>query len=379
MRKLLYIIPIFIVLAGCTKDDGGSNGLVSLGGPSELSFAGESSTGQTISFNATGSWTATSNAAWCSIDRSSGEAGAASITVTVEKNGTGDNRSANITISTSNSSVNITVKQSKIYVMNFAESDYVLPSSGDTITVALSTNVDYECRIPDGIQWIKPVTKTKGTGNFTHYFYIEANDTYDARSGGISFINKDNRETKEITIMQLQKDAIIPADSVYNIGAESHVFEFGISSNVEYSISVDAEWIKCRQTETKALVNKNIEFEVEENSSFESRKATVTVKGKDIVQHVQIVQQCWPARIKISITHCEVEYEAPAISGREIGGIIDWGDGQKEKYGSRKSHEFEAADEKKTVFELYGNNFYSFEIPALNSIKSFSIECREQE
>lgn len=379
MKKLLYIFWIIVVFAGCAKDDGGSNGLISLTGSSELTFAGEGQTGQTISFNAGGNWTATSDAPWCTMDRNSGAEGAASLTVTVAKNETGENRSTNITISTATSSVNITVNQSKIYVMNFTESDFVLPSNGDTITVSFSTNIDYEYLIPDEISWIKPVTKTRGIENFTHYFYVEANDTYDARSGAIAFINKDNREEKKITVMQLQKDAIIPADSVYNIGAESHVFEFGISSNVEYSISVDAEWIRCRQTETKALVNKNIQFEVEENSTFESRSATVTVKGKGIVQHVQIVQQSWPVRMTIAITHSEMEYVAPTISGRELGGTIYWGDGEKEKYESQKAHSYKTADEKKTIYDLHGNNFYSFEIPALNSIKSFAIEWSGEE
>ena len=58
------------------------------------------------------------------------------------------------------------------------------------------------------VQWITEAS-TRAVSSYTHYFVISPNDTYDARSAEISFINKENNIEEKVVITQVQKDAII--------------------------------------------------------------------------------------------------------------------------------------------------------------------------
>lgn len=379
MKKILYIFAILAIALACSKEDAGGDGTITISSGGELIFSGEQVRSLQISFNASGKWNASSSEQWCRLSSTGGEAGSAVLSVSVEKNETGNDRNATVTISTAKSSATIKVKQNMIYVMDFAETDYLLPCTGDTIAVSFSTNMSYEYSIPDEASWIKPVVKSRAIENHTHYFYVESNSTYDNRNAKIAFINKANRDKKEISITQLQKDAIIPADSSYSIGAESQIFEFAISSNVDYDISTSAEWIQCIQTETKALTNKNIKFEVAENDTFDKRNATITLKSEKIVQEIEITQNTWPSKMVLTIIHNEKEFFSPSFTGRELGGTILWGDGSSEKYKHESVHKYDSSRETTTVYELHGNEIYTFEIPVVNSIKSFTIVSSKEE
>lgn len=379
MRNIIYLAVMFAILCGCSKGEESAPATLSISGNIGLTFKGDETTGKTISFQASHDWSASSSTSWCKLSKTSGTKGSGSITVTVEKNGSDEARSANITITAKEATAAISVKQERIYVMSFTESDYVIPCTGDTIEVKLSTNIDYEYTIPQDAGWIKPVTKTRAVETFTHHFLIEPNTTYDNRSASIDFINKDTREKRSISISQLQLNAIIPADSLYTIEAKKHSFDFGISSNVDYKISVSADWIKCTQNNTKALVNKNITLEVEENNSFAARSATVTIQSDDIVQNVKIIQNPWANRMNLSIVHNEEKFVSPYFNGRDLAGTIDWGNGKSEEYRTESGHDFGNNGEKTTVYKLHGTKIFSFEIPAINSIKSFKIVYKEEE
>lgn len=382
MKKLIYILVIFSLICSCSKEDVGnpeqSSGTITMTSSTELSFAGDATSGKTISFTAGDTWSASSNAAWCKLSSTGGAAGNVTITVTVDKNETQESRNATITLKTQNASSNVTVKQGVIYVMDFSEDTYIIPCTGDTIKVNMATNVDYEYNIPADCSWIKPVTKSKAMVNHTLYFLVEANETYDTRTGKISFINKDNRESKSVTISQLQKDAIIPADTLYKISAQSQTMEFGISSNVDYELGTDAAWIKIGQTQTKGLINKNITLEIEENSGFEARTGIITIKYKEIIQKVEIIQHPWAHRWTVSIVHNENNFNSPTFSGRHMGGIIEWGDGTSDTYKAKIVHEYGNNTQKSTTYNLYATEMYSFEIPVINSIKSIKVVYKEE-
>lgn len=385
MKRLLYIFAIISLLCSCSKEEGGDNGgnttgsgTITMTSSTELSFAGDATSGKTISFTAGDTWSASSSANWCKLSSTGGAAGSVTITVTVDKNETQESRNASITIKAQSASANVTVKQGVIYVMDFSEDTYIIPCTGDTIKVNMATNVDYEYNIPADCSWIKPVTKSKAMVNHTLYFLVEANETYDSRTGKINFINKDNRESQSVTISQLQKDAIIPADTVYTIEAKSQKLEFGISSNVDYELATDAAWIKIGQTQTKGLINKNITLEIEENSGFEARTGIITIKYKEIIQKVEIIQQSWAHRWTVSIVHNENNFTNPDFKGRYIGGIVEWGDGKSDTYKTNFVYAYGNNAEKIATYNLYATEMYSFEIPVINSIKSIKVVYKEE-
>lgn len=54
------------------------------------------------------------------------------------------------------------------------------------------------------VQWITEAS-TRAVSSYTHYFVISPNDTYDARSAEISFINKENNIEEKVVITQVQR------------------------------------------------------------------------------------------------------------------------------------------------------------------------------
>lgn len=381
MKKLIYIFAMIALLCSCSKDEGGNpeqgSGTLTLAGGTEVTFAGDATTPQTIHFTAGSAWSASSNAGWCHISPASGTEGNAGITVTVDKNQTQESRKANITITTGKASATVTVSQNIIYVMDFKDNTFVVPCTGDTIKVNFTTNMSYEYAIPEDCNWIKPVTKTKGLENHTLYFLVEANSTYDTRNEEIEFINKADRKSQSITVSQLQKDAIIPADSIYTVEANGQTLEFGISSNVEYELNSEADWIKLVQTNTKALVNKTISVEIAENNGFETRTGVIHIKSAGITQKIEIVQKSWSNRWTVTLMHNEEHFASPQFSGRHLGGVVEWGNGKTEEYKLNTTHTYGNTTRKETVYNLHGTEIYSFEIPAINSIRSIKVVYKE--
>ena len=115
MKKLIYILVIFSLICSCSKEDVGnpeqSSGTITMTSTTELSFAGDATSGKTISFTAGDTRSASSNAAWCKLSSTGGAAGNVTITVTVDKNETQESRNATITLKTQSTSSNVTVKQ----------------------------------------------------------------------------------------------------------------------------------------------------------------------------------------------------------------------------------------------------------------------------
>lgn len=376
MKKFAYIIILIAIIAGCAKEEAD---LLTLGTSSEISFAGDDSQGSSIRFEAGNNWSASSSAAWCHLSPSSGGKGSNSITVTVDKNDTDKERSATVTIQSGKLAATVTVKQKFTYILDFAKSDYTISSAGDTIKVDFTTNIDYEYQIQDNASWIKPVVKSKAAGTFTHYFYVEPNDTYENRTAKINFINKDNRETKSIQIAQMQKDAIVPADSAYTVTAQKQELEFEVKSNIEYQITTSENWIKVSETGTKAFAGKQVKFSLEENDSFDSRTAFVLIKGETVEQKVKITQAPWANRIQAEFVHSEETFSTPVFNGRDLAGKIEWGDGTQENYKKDAVHKFGSTNEKTTTYSLHGSKIFYVEIPVLNSIKSINIVYKEEE
>lgn len=292
MKRILcifkHIVSITIaisVICGCTKDEGSISSHLILNSENNISFGSEEKGSRKIRFEASGDWTASSNAQWCKIFPASGKKGLNTIAVTV----------------------------------------------------------------------------------------IE-NDTYDIREATVTIV-VDNYSTI-VNISQGQTDAILPVQNNYRLDAKSQTLEFKTSSNVEYTISTSAQWLKNSAAGTKGLVEKNLKFEVEENFSFSERNATITLKSEDITQEISVVQECYPKRVRIELLHTDISMEYPTFTGDESSAALAiWGDGTQDRfsYGGGRVHKYSSSNEKKTTFDFHGTD--EVVIPAINSAKSITFYC----
>ncbi len=169
-----------------------------------------------------------------------------------------------------------------------SQKEYTVPSDGETIQVELKSNTSYKVVMPDA-PWITE-TSTRAFSAYTHYFTVAVNESYDARTVEIYFVDEENGLQEKVTVTQVQKDAIVIAEDEYTMDAEGGRLEFTVNANVDFKIDIDADWIR-QIVATRGLVERALIFEVDGNNADESRKAIITLKADGFSQVITVVQR----------------------------------------------------------------------------------------
>ena len=194
-------------------------------------------------------------------------------------------------------------------VLILTQDEYLVGSDGETIKVELKSNNTYQIEMPS-VDWITKAD-TRALSTYTHYFTVAPNDTYDAREAVIRFVDEENGLKQTVSIQQMQRDAIVVAQSIYEIGAEGGALDFAVQANVDFTVSTDADWIT--QIETRGLTERVLHFDVAANESEEAREATIILSSESAGMEQMIkVYQAGKSRLQLSI------HEYTASAGSEL-------------------------------------------------------------
>lgn len=169
-----------------------------------------------------------------------------------------------------------------------SQKEYTVPSDGETIQVELKSNTSYKVVMPDA-PWITE-TSTRAFSAYTHYFTVAVNESYDARTAEIYFVDEENGLQEKLIVTQAQKDAIVLAEDEYTMDAAGGRLEFTVKANVDFKIDIDAGWIR-QIVATRGLVEHALIFEVDGNNADESRKAIITLTADGCNQVITVVQR----------------------------------------------------------------------------------------
>jgi len=167
-----------------------------------------------------------------------------------------------------------------------SQSEYIVSSAGETIQVELRSNTAYEIEMP-GVDWLRK-NSSRSLSTYTHYFIVDPNETYDARSAVIRFIDRENGIEQTVTVTQMQRDAIVVAQNVYPIGVEGGALNFAVQANVDFTVSTNADWIT--QVETRGLTERMLCFDVAPNEGEEMREAAITLESGSATQIIKVQQ-----------------------------------------------------------------------------------------
>ncbi len=226
------------------------------------------------------------------------------LTFNISENEEITKREGHITISSGDFSETVSVYQAgSIPTIIISKNEYTISSEGGDITVEVQSNVDISVTLPDD-GWISEST-TRSMSTHTYVFTVSKNEDYDSRSGEILFTNKENNLSEKVIITQMQRDAIIVARSRYEYDAEGGTLSFEVQTNVDFEVSVDADWITM--ADTRALHTEKLSFNVAANDTYDERTTTITIKGLDIKQTVNIVQHGLVAVSAIEISQSTLE------------------------------------------------------------------------
>lgn len=220
------------------------------------------------------------------------------LTFAVAENDDVEKREAKIHITSGEFDETITIYQAGAEpTLVISQSEYAVPSVGETIVVEVVSNVDVTVELPADADWISEST-TRSVSTNTFYFDIAANEEYDQRKAEIKFSNAEKGLAEVVTIVQAQKDAIVIAEDSYSVSGQGDAIEIAVGHNVEFDIEIDVDWIS--QVQTRALETSTLIFNVAQNETDAERSGTITFTSKDndeISQVIAVKQEAGASKI----------------------------------------------------------------------------------
>ncbi len=160
---------------------------------------------------------------------------------------------------------------------------------GGNFEIEIKSNIEYGYRIVQDGNWLHDAS-TKAATSRTLQFSADANDSYEPRQAQIVVTSTDGSFTGTVTVTQMQKDALVVADTRYDIGQEGGEISIRVGHNVNFTTSIDCGWIDC--VTTRAFTEDILKFTVAANQSPDSREAAIVFTGKDgaLSQTVKVCQ-----------------------------------------------------------------------------------------
>ncbi len=213
----------------------------------------------------------------------------------------------------------ITVRQAQNDGLFLSVPEYNLSNTSHTLTLEVQANVEYE--VTPGVNWIHYVssssTKALTTSQIT--LQIDANDTYDVRSGQVIVRQRGGNLSGVVTVNQEENYGIFLSKEVIEISKEAQTVEVEVRYNVDLDIIVPENVMGVmvgdvgysdQNTQTKALNTRKYRLQIKENTAPDSREASITFKQKNgaLSGTVKIIQ-AQNDMIDVSTSEIIIPYE----------------------------------------------------------------------
>ena len=233
------------------------------------------------------------------------------------------------------------------------QNKYTVGSEGGSVTVELRSNVPFYMRMLDNASWLTEVG-TRSVSTYTRRFEVAPNEDYDYRSARIAFFNEELGLADTVTITQVQKNAILVAQKEYTVDALGGTLDFSINTNVDFQVSISAEWIR-QAPSTRGLAEIPLSFIIMANPDLEPREAVISFTAGELSQSVKVIQAGRQDKGWLRIVHTNQTFSIPTISGPHFSyGRIEWGDGQEEAYQKEAVHTYQDNGSHTVSIELLG-------------------------
>ena len=213
MKKILILeivaLAILIAFSACSKGPNNGDPSSEIKPSSEVTITTNNQTlsseggSATIAFKTTGSWIATANVDWLTIDQTAGGGGNNTINITGKKNEEYDQREGLVVISSGEISKSVTVTQKQKDALLLTSNTIILDEQGGTPSIEVKANIEYSCKVEDAAKtWISILsTRALTTSNIT--LSISENTGSSDRQGNVVIYSGDKSEI--VTVYQKAK------------------------------------------------------------------------------------------------------------------------------------------------------------------------------
>ena len=318
INYLLFVVALAMSFVGCRK-------------PVEVSF---DTTTQEINaqggsveivLKSNGDWTINPTAEWIAVSPMSGK-GDATLTLTVEANTTGEDRSTQIKATTKDNTATLVVTQraqspQPQYYLNVSPKNYRCGGAGGEFTVEISSNLDWIVTTP---QWIT-CSVMEGFDDATVTLTISPieDEKIEMREADVLFESSLTSDKVHVvqTVDPIMGIEIMPKNLEFVCTGETKII--AVFTEDAWTASMDVDWVTLSQTEGQG--DAEIRVTLGENPNYEQRQTTVlftTAGGAQAMLGIR--QEASPNPHFLEVSPLEFQFEKEG-GEREISVNCDTG------------------------------------------------------
>lgn len=122
--------------------------------------------------------------------------------------------------------------------------------------------------------------------------FVTVNAYSETEDRNVNLLIKAGEETKILTINQKHANAIILSKDKFEVPQEGGNIEVEIKSNIDYEVVIPVQfqqWIK-EIPSSRAMITRNFNFEIQENTTHEKREGYIVFQGNTLKDTVHIHQ-----------------------------------------------------------------------------------------
>ena len=318
INYLLFVVALAMSFVGCRK-------------PVEVSF---DTTTQEINaqggsveivLKSNGDWTINPSAEWIVVSPMSGK-GDATLTLTVEANTTGEDRSTQIKATTKDNTATLNLTQGAQspqpqYYLNVSPKNYRCGGAGGEFTVEISSNLDWTVTTP---QWIT-CSVMEGFDDATVTLTISPieDEKIEMREADVFFESSLASDKVHVvqTVDPIMGIEIMPKNLEFVCTGETKII--AVFTEDAWTASMDVDWVTLSQTEGQG--DAEIRVTLGENPGYEQRQTTVlftTAGGAQAMLGIR--QEASPNPHFLEVSPLEFQFEKEG-GEREISVNCDTG------------------------------------------------------
>ena len=199
----------------------------------------------------------------------------------IAKNDTYGKRDGSITIKQKNGPLTSTIKvfQSQEDAIILSNKREDLSNEGQTLSVELKTNVDFEVIIPQAAKSWVSYTGTRALRTETLTLNIAANESYDARSTEIYVKNRATSLQDTLTINQSARLGLFVSKDKFELTNNATTIDVDVEANFEFEVTMSEAWIT--RITTRGLASTKLSFHIAKNRTYDNRSGYITIKQKN--------------------------------------------------------------------------------------------------
>lgn len=245
---------------------------------------------KTIQVTANYAWTATKNADWITLDKTSGESNG-SFTITVSENKSFDVREGTVTVTSEGLTETVTVKQISATPSLVASGDNnAIPAAGATLQIEVTSNVAWTVDVV--VDWIT-VDKTSGENNGVINVTVQENKSAQPRGVVLSIDGKDQDVFDIVELNQLGAEPVLSVspDTLNDLPAEGGTVQIAVTSNLAWTVNIVTDWVTADKTsgENDGVIN----LQVQKNVNPTSRGVVISIENNtynvsDLIELTQL-------------------------------------------------------------------------------------------